>query len=122
MGSFSYRYFDIEIKAVHELLCKAEQAVETCPCDTGCTKCGGLAFFPFNKIYITFAGIHSGSCREKNEVTSKLGALIVLKGLLGIEVDPDTIPIQTDELVGHDTIVEPPGVGAMAGVSVERDT
>lgn len=67
------------------------------------------------------AGIHSGTCREKNEVTSKLGASIVLKGILGIEVNPDSIPLQTDE-VGHDTIVEPLGVGAVAGVSVERDT
>ncbi|KAJ7756837.1 P-loop containing nucleoside triphosphate hydrolase protein [Mycena maculata] len=97
-GGVSTKAFD----NVHELLCKAERAIETCTCDTGCTKC-----------------IHSGTCREKNEVTSKLGALLVLKGILGIDVDPNSISVQTEE-IGHDTIVEPLGVGAMAGVTVER--
>ncbi|KAJ7445770.1 P-loop containing nucleoside triphosphate hydrolase protein [Mycena galericulata] len=101
-GGVSTKAFDNGM--VHDLLCKAERTVETCPCDTGCTKC-----------------IHSGACREKNEVTSKIGALLVLRGILGIDVDPDTIPIQTD-VIGHDTIVEPLGVGTMGGVSVERDT
>ncbi|KAJ7290253.1 hypothetical protein C8J57DRAFT_1001290, partial [Mycena rebaudengoi] len=79
---------------MHELLCKAERAVGACPCDEGCTKC-----------------IHSSSCREKNEVSSKLGALIVLKGILGIHVDPESIPTQSGDLIGHDTIVDAPGVG-----------
>ncbi|KAJ6618312.1 DEAD/H helicase [Mycena sp. CBHHK59/15] len=97
-GGVSCRAFD----NVHELLCKAEQTVGTCTCQTGCTKC-----------------IHSGACREKNEISSKLGALIVLKGILGIHVDPDSIPVQSEEM-GHDTIVDAPGVGAIPGVSVER--
>ncbi|KAJ7632232.1 P-loop containing nucleoside triphosphate hydrolase protein [Roridomyces roridus] len=99
-GGVCTRAFD----NVHELLCKAEQAIGACACDFGCTKC-----------------IHSARCKEKNEVSSKLGALLVIRGLLGIDVDPDSIPGQDAE-EGHDTIVAPLGVGAMTGVKVERDT
>ncbi|KAJ7702373.1 hypothetical protein B0H17DRAFT_923441 [Mycena rosella] len=98
-GGVSTKAFD----NVHDLLCKAERAIRTCACDTGCSKC-----------------IHSAKCREKNEVSSKLGALLILQGLLDIPVDPDSIPVQTDAEIGHDTIVESPGVGAITGVSVER--
>ncbi|KAJ6606558.1 P-loop containing nucleoside triphosphate hydrolase protein [Mycena vulgaris] len=98
-GGVSTRAFD----NVHELLCKAEERVRMCSCENGCSQC-----------------IHSGACREKNEVATKLGALLVLQGILDIRVNPDNIPVQTDAQIGHDTIVEPPGVGVMTGVSVER--
>ncbi|KAJ7684713.1 P-loop containing nucleoside triphosphate hydrolase protein [Mycena polygramma] len=65
-------------------------------------------------------GIHSSACREKNEVSSKLGALLVLRGILDIHVDPESIPMQTDDQIGHDTISDPASVGAVTGVSVER--
>ncbi|KAJ7168143.1 DEAD/H helicase [Mycena crocata] len=97
-GGISTRAFD----NVYELLGKAEQAIDACDCDLGCTKC-----------------ILSPACREKNEIASKLGALLVLRGILDIVVDPESIPVQTDARVGHDTIVNPPGVGTMAGVTVE---
>ncbi|KAJ7871484.1 P-loop containing nucleoside triphosphate hydrolase protein [Mycena olivaceomarginata] len=98
-GGVSTKAFD----NVHELLCKAEQRVSTCTCEEGCTQC-----------------IHSSSCREKNEVSSKLGSLLVLRGILGIPIDPDSIPVQAEMEIGHDTIVEPVGVGALTGVSVEQ--
>jgi DEAD/DEAH box helicase domain-containing protein len=107
---------------VHELLSKAEQTVSTCTCEGGCTKCEqSSSTVRFRGAYLVLSlGIHSSACREKNEISSKLGALLVLRGVLDIHVDPDSIPIQTEEQIGHDTIVEPPGVGTMAGVSVER--
>ncbi|KAF7338638.1 DEAD/H helicase [Mycena venus] len=98
-GGVSTKAFD----NVHELLCKAEQTISTCTCEDGCTKC-----------------IYSSACREKNEVASKLGALLVLRGILDIPVDPDSVPIQNEMEIGHDTIVEPAGVGAITGVTVER--
>ncbi|KAJ7197217.1 hypothetical protein GGX14DRAFT_668627 [Mycena pura] len=97
-GGISTKAFD----NVHDLLCKAERALATCPCEDGCIKC-----------------IHSGACKEKNEVSSKLGALLVLQGILDLPVDPDSIPVQTDD-GGHDTIVEPPRVGELTGINVER--
>ncbi|KAJ7093176.1 P-loop containing nucleoside triphosphate hydrolase protein [Mycena epipterygia] len=98
-GGVSTKAFD----NVYELLCKAEKAVDMCSCDAGCIQC-----------------IHSSACREKNEVSSKLGALIVLRGILGIHIDPDSIPVQMDAQIGHDTIVEPQRVAVMAGVNVEQ--
>ncbi|KAJ7261398.1 DEAD/H helicase [Mycena haematopus] len=98
-GGVSAKAFD----NVHELLAKAEQTISTCTCEDGCTEC-----------------IHSSACREKNEVASKLGALLVLRGILSIAVDPDSIPIQNEMEIGHDTIVVPAGVGELAGVSVEQ--
>ncbi|KAJ7043253.1 P-loop containing nucleoside triphosphate hydrolase protein [Mycena alexandri] len=99
VGGVSTKAFD----NVHDLLCKAEKAITACACEDGCAKC-----------------IHSAACREKNEVSSKLGALLVLRGILDIPVDPTTIPTQSDAQIGHDTIVEPPGVGVITGVSLER--
>ncbi|KAJ7090229.1 P-loop containing nucleoside triphosphate hydrolase protein [Mycena belliarum] len=99
LGGVSTKAFD----NVYELLCKAEQEVRTCDCDEGCPNC-----------------ILSARCKERNEVSSKLGALLVLQGILDITVNPDCIPTQTVPQIGHDTIVEPPGVGVMTGVSVER--
>ncbi|KAJ7470339.1 hypothetical protein FB451DRAFT_1135554 [Mycena latifolia] len=99
LGGVSTKAFD----NVHDLLCKAEQAVRTCACDEGCSKC-----------------ILSPKCRERNEISSKMGALLILQGILDIQVDPDSVPVQTEAQIGHDTIVEPPGVGVMTGVSVER--
>ncbi|KAJ6500440.1 DEAD H helicase [Mycena sanguinolenta] len=100
-GGVSTKAFD----NVHELLCKAEQKISACTCEDGCTEC---------------QGIHSSACREKNEVTSKLGALLVLRGILDIAVDPDSIPIQNEMDIGHDTIIHPAGVGELAGVTVEQ--
>ncbi|KAG8217199.1 hypothetical protein J3R82DRAFT_5282 [Butyriboletus roseoflavus] len=80
----------------------AHDVVERCPCAGGCAYC-----------------IHSAKCREENRVASKLGALLVLRGLLNLEINPESIPEVVDE-TGFDTIVEADYVRAMDGVEVER--
>ncbi|KAJ3802442.1 P-loop containing nucleoside triphosphate hydrolase protein [Lentinula aff. detonsa] len=73
-----------------DTLNKALIAVESCRCERGCVKC-----------------ILSPSCKEGNIVSSKPGALAILKAILNIEINPDSIPFETDEraLHGHDSII-----------------
>jgi hypothetical protein len=66
------------------------------------------------------SGIHSANCREENKVASKLGALLVLRGLLDLEINPESIPEQVDQETGFDTIVEADYVRPVDGVNVER--
>ncbi|KAH0830257.1 P-loop containing nucleoside triphosphate hydrolase protein [Lanmaoa asiatica] len=86
-----------------EILRKAHDAVERCPCTEGCAYC-----------------IHNAKCREENKVASKLGALLVLRGLLNLEINPESIPDRVDEETGFDTIVEADYVRVVDGVDVER--
>ena len=53
-------------------------------------------------------------------MSSKLGALLVLRGLLDLEINPDSVPQRVDEETGLDTIVEADYVRAVDGVEVER--
>lgn len=53
-------------------------------------------------------------------MSSKLGALLVLRGLLNLEINPESIPERIDEETGFDTIVEADYVRAVDGVEVER--
>ncbi|KAI5983784.1 DEAD H helicase [Pisolithus albus] len=53
-----------------EILKKAQCTVESCPCQEGCANC-----------------ILSPTCREHNTISSKIGALVVLRGLLNLEID-----------------------------------
>ncbi|KAG6854962.1 hypothetical protein C0991_009785 [Blastosporella zonata] len=87
---------------VNELLRKACGAIEACDCDGGCTEC-----------------VQSPACKEGNLVCSKLGAYIVLKCLLGLDVDPDSIPAQGDDVQDLETIVEAETVRAVGGIQVE---
>ncbi|KAI9456100.1 hypothetical protein HD554DRAFT_2317614 [Boletus coccyginus] len=87
----------------HEILRKAHDVVEGCPCEDGCAYC-----------------IHSTKCREENKVSSKLGALLILRGLLNLEINPESIPERVDEETGFDTIVEADYVRALDGVEVEH--
>jgi len=70
---------------------------------------------------MTFSGVLSPTCKEKNAVASKAGALAILKALLGLEVDPDSVPYETDErhLQGHDSIVSASSVRERDHVRVE---
>lgn len=85
-----------------EILKKAQSAVETCPCEEGCANC-----------------ILSPTCREHNTISSKIGALVILRGLLNLEIDVDSIPRQENELDGADTIVKADFVRPIDGVEVE---
>lgn len=64
-------------------------------------------------------GVVSPSCRENNLVSSKRGALIVIKAILGR-------PIDEDLLIGpggpeiHETVVAAEPVKATQGVQVEQ--
>ncbi|KAJ4480369.1 P-loop containing nucleoside triphosphate hydrolase protein [Lentinula edodes] len=75
---------------VSNILHRARAAIESCECALGCTKC-----------------ILSPLCKEGNIVSSKAGALAVLKAILNIEIDPESIPFETDDraLCGHDSII-----------------
>lgn len=85
-----------------EILKKAQCTVESCPCQEGCANC-----------------ILSPACREHNTISSKIGALVVLRGLLNLEIDVDSIPTQVNEFDVADTIVEADFVRPISGVEVE---
>lgn len=53
-------------------------------------------------------------------MSSKLGALLVLRGLLSLEINAESIPERVDEETGFDTIVDADYVRAVDGVEVER--
>ncbi|KAI6036863.1 DEAD H helicase [Pisolithus microcarpus] len=82
-----------------EILKKAQCTVESCPCQEGCA--------------------NSQACREHNTISSKIGALVVLRGLLNLEIDVDSIPTQVNEFDVADTIVEADFVRPISGVEVE---
>lgn len=60
------------------------------------------------------------SCKESNAVASKLGAIVVLRGVLGLPVSPDDIPHAEDPMVNQ-TVVAAPSVRTLGDVSVEPD-
>lgn len=62
-------------------------------------------------------GIYSPSCFQDNEVSSKIGSLIVLQSILGITVDADSI--QRRDMIGFETIVAASSVPAVEGIQVE---
>lgn len=67
-------------------------------------------------------GVDSPACKEGNVVSSKTGALIVLKALLGRPIDVDLLqhePENTAYTPVHDTVVEAASVRAAEGVEVE---
>jgi len=70
--------------------------------------------------YPLLLGIYSTNCREENKVASKLGALLVLRGLLDLEINPESIPEQVVPETRFDTIVEAGYVRPVDGVNVER--
>lgn len=70
----------------------------------------------------TITGVQSPSCKEGNKVSSKLGALLILKGILGMEIDPDSVPYEIDDRPGpqgHDSIVDASPVRTTGDVEVE---
>ena len=75
---------------IDSLLERAVKRVSTCHCLEGCTEC-----------------ICDERCKEKNMIMSKAGAEVILKSLLGMEIDIDALPEGEDERVpaGVETIV-----------------
>jgi hypothetical protein len=64
-------------------------------------------------------GVQSPSCKEGNQVSSKLGARVILRGILGLDVDADSIPIQIND--AWNTVIEAQCVRPVDGVQVEVD-
>ncbi|KII88939.1 hypothetical protein PLICRDRAFT_175191 [Plicaturopsis crispa FD-325 SS-3] len=86
---------------VTEFLNKAQNTIEECPCDAGCPDC-----------------IHSVSCKEGNQVHSKIGAQLILRGILGLPIEAGCIlPVEAHH--GFNTVIEAPSVRAVQGVQVE---
>ncbi len=62
----------------------------------------------------------SPSCKEGNLVSSKAGALVILKALLDRPIDIDLLHRQADQTQqAHVTVVEATSVRAAEGVEVE---
>ncbi|KAF9234482.1 P-loop containing nucleoside triphosphate hydrolase protein [Melanogaster broomeanus] len=55
-------------------------------------------------------------CREGNTVSSKSGALVVLRGLLNLEINPSSVLDVVDDAAGFDTIVEADYIRPVDGV------
>lgn len=75
---------------VDVLLRQAVERVAACRCERGCVEC-----------------VASELCHESNEVMSKAGAEVVLRSLLGMEIDVDALPMGPEEAapVGVETVV-----------------
>lgn len=75
----------------------------------------------FVRCSFCIIGIDSPSCKEGNLVSSKTGALIVLKAILGRPIDVDLIPEYPPANNSlHDTIIEAIAVRAAEGIEVEQ--
>ncbi|KAJ2931416.1 hypothetical protein H1R20_g5708, partial [Candolleomyces eurysporus] len=98
-GGVSARAFD----NVESTLEQALDVVSHCSCEDGCTKC-----------------VQSLVCKEANQVSSKIGAMIVLEGLLGRESSHVQEDILIEPYMGPDTIVDAPPVAALEGIEVEE--
>lgn len=96
-GSVSAQAFDHS----GEVLRQAHDTVETCPCKDGCDKC-----------------IHSATCSKGNVVASKIGALLILKALLNLDIDANSVAMQSGSQ-GFETIVEAMYIRPLDGVQVE---
>jgi DEAD/DEAH box helicase domain-containing protein len=91
-------------RAVNDVLRAALERVEACECDAGCARC-----------------VESAGCKEGNLVSSKLGARLVLQGVLGVPIDADAVPDMGGEVLASATVVEAQGVGVEEGVKVESE-
>ena len=72
------------------LLERAVERVGACHCVEGCTEC-----------------ICDERCKEKNMIMSKAGAEVILKSLIGLEIDIDALPEGEEERIpaGVETVI-----------------
>ncbi|TFY81755.1 hypothetical protein EWM64_g2254 [Hericium alpestre] len=101
-GGFTAKAFD----HTSELLRHALDVVSSCDCQDGCATC--------------IAGPY---CEERNEVSSKIGAVVVLKDILNVDIDWDSIEYQVSEGANFPTIVEAEviPIRPVEGIVVEKD-
>ena len=91
------------------LLKQAMRRVESCHCHEGCVEC-----------------VASDLCKDANEVMSKAGCEIILKSLLGMEIDIESLPMGPEGLApaGIETVVlakEVLGKGRIQEVEIRRE-
>jgi DEAD/DEAH box helicase domain-containing protein len=86
------------------LLKQAVRRVEACCCFEGCVEC-----------------VTSDLCKHANEVMSKAGSEVILKSLLGMDIDVDALPMGPEERspAGLETVVLAEEVFPRAGTQVE---
>ncbi|KAH8117220.1 DEAD/H helicase [Phellopilus nigrolimitatus] len=96
-GAIAAKAFD----HVSDLLHDTFEAVESCNCSEGCADC-----------------IRSPYCKEGNVVSSKIGAQIVIRGILGLPIDVQAIP-DANVQIGAESIIEAVPVRVVDGVEVE---
>jgi DEAD/DEAH box helicase domain-containing protein len=82
------------------LLQQAVERVDSCSCNDGCPECDIPAVVNFDK-----PGINSTVCSEGNIVTSKLGATVILKSLLDLDIDLEALPFGDERGYQMETIV-----------------
>ncbi|KAG5983845.1 hypothetical protein E4U55_006995 [Claviceps digitariae] len=75
---------------IDHLLRMALKRVEACTCQMGCIEC-----------------VASTLCKQSNEVMSKAGCRVIIRSLLDLEIDIDSLPMGPENLspVGVETIV-----------------
>jgi DEAD/DEAH box helicase domain-containing protein len=56
-------------------------------------------------VYSLSAGITSSVCKEGNIVSSKIGAGVILKSFLNMEVDVDNLPEGNEEGISIETVI-----------------
>lgn len=79
-----------------------------------------IASFSKEVFLMRMVGIRSAYCKEGNVVSSKLGAQIVIRGILGLPIDMDSIPDPPESLVDPpQSIIEARPIDAVEGVEVE---
>ena len=81
------------------LLQQAVERVDTCGCNDGCPECKCLYYSRL------ISGITSPVCKEGNIVTSKIGAGIILKSFLNIDIDVDKLPFGDERGIRIETVV-----------------
>lgn len=98
-GTIAAKAFD----HVSDLLHDAFETIESCDCQDGCANC-----------------IRSAYCKEGNVVSSKLGAQIVIRGILGLPIDMDSIPDPPESLADvPQSIVAAEPIIPVDGVEIE---
>ena len=106
---------------VQDIFQKAADAIASCNCEEGCIKCTtSVAFVHSRSSQFYPKGIASTACKEKNEVHSKIGALVIIRDILGQLIDVKDIPDQQPSRGHVDSIVVAHPVKAAEGVTVEH--
>lgn len=90
---------------IHLLLTQALRRVEACFCDGGCVEC-----------------IASEMCKESNEVMSKAGSEVILKSLLGMDINVEALPLGPESAspAGIETVVLAQEILPRIGTQVEE--